>query len=99
MPQCCVPSCSSLDIKTEKHKFTWDIICSSMGIGSIESPGGGSLCTQHYQQEYKVINATSRSDACKSCAVLARNCKNKGFVSCPIPRKLNLFSGISLHCI
>lgn len=23
---CCVPSCSSVDIKAEKHDFTWEVI-------------------------------------------------------------------------
>ena len=35
--------------------------------------------------------ATSRSDACKSCGVLARNCKNKTFVSCPDPKRVESF--------
>ena len=52
---------------------------------------GVSLCTQHYQQVYKVLNATSRSDACKSCGVLARNRKNKNFVSCPDPKRVESF--------
>ena len=29
---CCVPSCSLVDIKAEKHEFTWEVICDSMGI-------------------------------------------------------------------
>ena len=62
-----------------------------MGIGSIESPGDVSLCTQHYKQIYKVLNATSRSDACKFCGVLARNCKNKSIVSCPDPKRVESF--------
>ena len=30
--QCCVPSCSSVDIKAEKHEFTWEVICDSVEI-------------------------------------------------------------------
>ena len=83
VPQCCVPSCSSVDIKAEKHEFTWEMICNSLGIGSAEHPGDISLCTKHYQQVYKVLNATSKSDACKSCGVLNR--KKYIFISCPDP--------------
>ena len=92
VPQCCVPSCSSVDIKAEKHEFTWEMICICVGIGSTDaSPGDVSLCTQHYQQVYKVLHATSRSDACKCCGVLARNSKHKNFVSCPDPKRVESF--------
>ena len=47
--QCCVPSCSSVDIKAEKHEFSWEVIRDSVGIASVESPGDISLCTKHYQ--------------------------------------------------
>ena len=47
----CVPSCSSVDIKAEKHEFTWDMICESIGIASIESPGDISLCTKRRKSQ------------------------------------------------
>ena len=40
---CVVPSCSSVDIKDEKHEFTWEVICDPMGIASVDSPGD-SIC-------------------------------------------------------
>ena len=60
--QCCVPSCKSVDIKAEKHEFTWEVICYSIGIASVNLPGNISLCTKHYQQVYRMLNA--KSDAC-----------------------------------
>ena len=62
---CYVPSCRSVDIKAEKHEFTWEVICHSMGIARVDSPGD---VTKHYQQIYRMLNAKSR--ACKSCGVL-----------------------------
>ena len=85
---CCVPSCSSVDIKAEKHEFTWDMICESIGIASIESPGDISLCTKHYQQVYRMLDA--RACACKPCGVLIRNCK-QSFISCPDPERVESF--------
>ena len=41
---CCVPCCSSVDIKAEKHKFTWEVICDTIGIADVESPVDISLC-------------------------------------------------------
>ena len=87
---CCIPSCSSVDIKAERYDFTWEMICSSIGIGSAEHPGNISLCTKHYQQVYKVLNATNKSDACKSCGVLSRR-KKYIFVSCPDPKRVESF--------
>ena len=46
---CCVPRCSSVDIKAEKHEFTWEVICDSIGIADVESPVDISFFTQHYQ--------------------------------------------------
>ena len=54
VPRCCVPSCNSVDIKAEKHEFTWETICGSLGLGSVDHPGDISLCTKHYQQVYKL---------------------------------------------
>ena len=85
---CCVPSCSSVNIKAEKHNFTWEVICDSIGIACIESPGDVSLCTKHYQQIYRMLNA--KSDACKSCGVLSRNC-TRNFISCPEPKKVESY--------
>ena len=31
---CCVPSCSSVNIKAEQHHFAWEVICDSIGIAS-----------------------------------------------------------------
>ena len=40
------------------------MICEfSIGIASIESPGDISLCTEHYQQVYRMLDA--RAHACK----------------------------------
>ena len=30
--KCCVPSCSSADIKAERHDFSWEVIGESIGI-------------------------------------------------------------------
>ena len=30
--KCCVPSCSSADIKAERHDFSWEVIGDSIGI-------------------------------------------------------------------
>ena len=27
------------DIKAKRHEFTWEVICDSIGIASVESPG------------------------------------------------------------
>ena len=80
---CCVPTCSSTDIKAEKHEFTWEVIYDCMGIASVDTPGDVPLCTQHYQQVYRMLNAMS--DKCKSCGVLCRHATHS-FVSCPIPK-------------
>ena len=80
---CCVPSCNSTDIKAEKHEFTWEVMCDSIGISSVESPGDISLRTKHYQQIYGMLNAKAR--ACKSCGVLTQNTKH-GFISYPDPK-------------
>ena len=56
---CCVPSCNLADIKAEKHTFTWEVICDSIGIASVDSPEDISLCTKHYQQVYRMLNAKS----------------------------------------
>ena len=93
---CCVPSCSSVNIKAEKHNFTWEVICDSLGIACIESPRDISLCTMHYQQVYRMLNA--KSDACKSCGGLSRHC-TRNFIFVPNPRKWNLTSEIQLHFV
>ena len=36
---CCVPSSSLVNIKAEKHDFTWEVICDSVAAGW---EGGGS---------------------------------------------------------
>ena len=83
----CVPSCSSVSIKAEKHNFTWEVICDSIGIACIEFLGDVSLCTKHYQQIYRMLNA--KPDAYKSC-VLSRNC-TRNFISCPEPKKVESY--------
>ena len=95
VPQCCVPSCNSVDIKAEKHEFTWDMIRESIGIASIDSPGDISLCTNYYQQVYKMLDV--RTHACKSCGAFIRN-RKYNFFTCPDP-ELNLFSGIPMHLL
>ena len=72
-------------IKAEKHHFTWEVICDSIGI---ESPGDISLCTKHYQQVYRMLNA--ESDGCKSCGVLSRN-SNHNFISCPDHKRVESY--------
>ena len=58
--QCCVPSCKSADKKAEKHEFTWEVICDTIGIGTIKPLDDISLCTKHYQQVYyRMLNAKS----------------------------------------
>ena len=47
LSMCCVPCCGSVDIKAEKHNFTWEEICASIGITAVECPGNVSLCTKH----------------------------------------------------
>ena len=93
---CCVPSCSSVDIKAEKHDFTWEVICDSIEIASIRSPRDTSLCTKHYQQVYRTLIA--KSDACKS-VVCCINTVVRTLCLAQIPRELNLTSGIQLHLV
>ena len=38
--QCCVRSCKSADIKAEKHEFTWEVICDTIGIDTIKQQEG-----------------------------------------------------------
>ena len=64
------------------------MICDSIGIACIESPGDVSLCTKHHHQVYRMLNA--KSDACKSCGVLSRNC-TRNFISCPEPKKVESY--------
>ena len=78
----------SVDIKAEKHEFTWEVICDSIGIASVNLPDDISLCTKHYQQVYRMLNA--KSDACKTCGVLRRHCSHS-FVSCPDPKRLESY--------
>ena len=54
MSQCCVPSCSLVDIKAEKCELTWEVIRDSVWIASVESLRDISLCTKHYQQIYNI---------------------------------------------
>ena len=42
--KCCVPSCSSADIKAERHDFSWEVICDSIGIASVTFPLETFLC-------------------------------------------------------
>ena len=86
--KCCVPPCKSVDIKAERHEFTWEVICDSIGIASVESPGDISLCTKHYQQVYRMLN--EKSNACTTCGVLRRNC-NSNFFCCPDPKRIEPF--------
>ena len=46
----CVPFCNAVDVKASTHAFTWEEICSCVGIGSIACTSGGNLClcVQHY---------------------------------------------------
>ena len=48
--QCCVPTCKSADIKAEKHEFTWEVICSTIGIATIKSPD--NLCVRGITSRY-----------------------------------------------
>ena len=64
-PLCCVPSCSSTDIKAEKHEFTWEVIYDSMGIAGVESPVTYKALSTNI---YRMLNA--KLDACISCGVL-----------------------------
>ena len=57
---CCVPR-SSVDIKAEKCEFTWEVICDTVGNADVESPVDISLCTQHFQQIYRMLNAKARA--------------------------------------
>ena len=35
----CAPTCYSVNTNAEKHSSTWEVICASIGITSVESPG------------------------------------------------------------
>ena len=83
-----MPCCSSVHIKAEKHEFTWEVICDTIGIADIESPVDISLCSQHYQQIYWMLNAKAR--ACESCGVLALNSKCN-FISRPDLKRVESF--------
>ena len=50
------------------------MICDSIGIASVESPGDISLCTKHYQQVYRMLNV--KSDAYTICRDLRCNCNS-----------------------
>ena len=39
----CIPFCDSVDIKASKHAFSWEEICSYVGVGSIASHTGSEL--------------------------------------------------------
>ena len=45
------PFCDSVDIKASNHAFSWEEICSYVGVGSIASHTGSELflCERHYQ--------------------------------------------------
>lgn len=48
---CSIPSCKSKEIKACKHGFTWEDICSFVGVSSVETYTDIELplCSQHYQ--------------------------------------------------
>ena len=89
-----MPSCSSADIKAERHDFSWEVICDSIGIASVTSPVETFLCNQHYQQVYRLLNA--KSEACRTCGVKRRHVHSAtvstvNFVTCADPKRVESF--------
>ena len=78
---CCVPFCTSA-IKAEKHEFTWDVICHSVGIASVSPPVDTSQCSVHYSQVYRSLNVSFK--ACVCCEVEKRQ-STATFITCPSP--------------
>ena len=80
---CCVPFCTS-DSKAEKHSFSWDVICHSIGIANISSPVDTctSLCSAHYIQVYRTQHDLA---SCVCCGVLRIN-TTATFITCPSPK-------------
>ena len=82
---CCVPSCTSA-IRVDKHKFSWDVICSAIGIASISPPVDTSLCSGHYTLVYKMQHITV--EACVCCGIKRKHEHSNtavNFRTCPNP--------------
>lgn len=68
--KCSVPFCESKEIKACKHSFTWEEVCSSVGITTIDPCADTELplCSKHYQIVYRMKNAREIEDStCKVC--------------------------------
>ena len=93
--KCCIPCCSSVDVKASKHGFTWEEICSCIGIGSIATCTSSQLplCTQHYQLVYRMRNVRVTEEVCQICGVKREHKRGsvRKFVSCPEPKKLESY--------
>ena len=79
-----------------RHGYTWEELCTCIGVGSIASPTGSHLplCTQHYQLVYCMNNVReSEGIACQQCGVKRKHEKGaaRTFLSCPEPTKLESF--------
>ena len=92
--QCCVPTCKSADIKAEKHEFTWDVICSTIGIATIKSPD--NLCVQGITSRY--IGCLMLSLIRVRPVVLRRHCICSYFLVLTL-KALNLISEIPLNLV
>ena len=65
--KCSVTFCES---KACKHSFTWEEVCSSVGITTIDPCADTELplCSKHYQIVYRMKNAREIEDStCKVC--------------------------------
>lgn len=92
--KCCIPFCEAVGVKASRHTFTWEEICTYVGIGGIASGAGPDLClhvcTQHYQLVYRMKNARESNIACRTCGVKRKHDKCK-FLSCPDPKKVESY--------
>ena len=70
----------------DKHKFSWDVICSAIGIASISPPVDTSLCSGHYTLVYKMQHITV--EACVCCGIKRKHEHRNtavNFRTCPNP--------------
>ena len=91
---CCVPNCS-IDVHVTKHPFSWQMICTALGIARIsEGESDLPLCASHYQLVYRLCNPET-VQICKTCGTKQKrshvSLAAKRFLPCPEPQKVELF--------
>ena len=82
---CCVPSCGE-EARVFSHSFTWQDICSAVGIASTSEIDAPSLCNRHYQLVTSLVNVYRQS--CQACGCRRKHVSSamSVFRTCPNPK-------------